>query len=160
MQVVQPCVAQWNTNGTITMQSFSTKAGCTSYNFLSEPLLCAGGGTGVFRPDPDHECSQCRRVLEQDARASPSDTSVQFRAEVFNLANTFNFYQQQPNSSLTSSSFGTVVKANVSSNNGNQPRVHSVVGEVQLLVTRLTFEANDIFGKQCRKPKPLRLLKP
>ena len=29
VQVVQPCVAQWNTSGTITMQSFSTKAGCT-----------------------------------------------------------------------------------------------------------------------------------
>lgn len=39
VQVVQPCVAQWNTNGTITMQSFSTKAGCTAYNFLSEPLF-------------------------------------------------------------------------------------------------------------------------
>jgi hypothetical protein len=26
VQVVQPCVAQWNTNGSITLQSFSTKA--------------------------------------------------------------------------------------------------------------------------------------
>jgi len=32
-----------------------------------------------------------------------------------------NIYQQQPNSTLTSSGFGTVNKANVSSSNGNQP---------------------------------------
>ena len=48
---------------------------------------------------------------------------MQFRAEVFNVSNKFNFYQQQPNSTLTSSAFGTVNKANVSSTNGNQPRV-------------------------------------
>jgi hypothetical protein len=48
---------------------------------------------------------------------------VQFRAEVFNLSNKFNFYQAQPNSTLTSSAFGSVTKASVSNSNGNQPRV-------------------------------------
>jgi hypothetical protein len=38
------------------------------------------------------------------------------------VMNTYNFYQQQPNSTLTSSSFGTVVPANVSSNNSSAPR--------------------------------------
>ena len=121
VQVVQPCVAQWNTNGTITMQSFSTKAGCTSYNFLSEPLYAPAAEpsySGQIRtmsaPNFDASLNKTTRITER--------TSVQFRAEVFNLANTFIFYQQQPTSSLTSSSFGTVVPANVSSNNGNQPR--------------------------------------
>lgn len=121
VQVVQPCVAQWNTNGTITMQSFSTKAGCTNYNFLSEPLFAPSAEpaySGQIRtmsvPNADASLNKTTRITER--------ASVQFRAEVFNLTNTFNFYQSQPNSTLTSSSFGTVVKANVSSSNGNQPR--------------------------------------
>jgi hypothetical protein len=121
VQVVQPCVAQWNTNGTITMQSFSTKAGCTSYNFLSEPLFAPAAEpafSGQIRtmsvPNADVSLNKTTRITER--------ASVQFRAEVFNVTNTFNFYQSQPNSTLTSSSFGTVVKANVSSSNGNQPR--------------------------------------
>jgi hypothetical protein len=121
VQVVQPCVAQWNTNGTITMQSFSTKAGCADYNFLSEPLFAPAAEpaySGQIRtmsiPNADISINKTTRITER--------TSLQFRAEVFNVTNTFNFYQQQPNSTLTSSSFGTVNKANVSNSNGNQPR--------------------------------------
>jgi hypothetical protein len=121
VQVVQPCVAQWNTNGTITMQSFSTKAGCSDYNFLSEPLFAPAAEpafSGQIRtmsiPNADVSLNKTTRITER--------TSVQFRAEVFNVTNTFNFYQSQPNSTLTSSSFGTVNKANVSNSNGNQPR--------------------------------------
>jgi hypothetical protein len=65
-------------------------------------------------PNIDASLNKSTRITER--------TSVQFRAEVFNLANHFIFYQAQPNSTLTSSSFGTVVPANVSSSNGNQPR--------------------------------------
>ena len=122
VQVVQPCVAQWNTNGTITMQSFSTKAGCTDYNFLSEPLFAPAAEptySGQIRtmsaPNTDASLNKTTRITER--------ASVQFRAEVFNVSNKFNFYQSQPNSTLTSSAFGTVNKANVSSSNGNQPRV-------------------------------------
>jgi hypothetical protein len=121
VHVVQPCVAQWNTNGTITMQSFSVAAGCTSYNFLSEPLYAPAAEpafSGQIRtmsaPNVDASLNKTTRITER--------TSLQFRAEFFNLANTFNFYQQQPNATLTSSSFGTVVPANASSNNSSQPR--------------------------------------
>jgi hypothetical protein len=122
VQVVEPCVAQWNTNGTITLQSFSVKAGCTDYNFLSEPLFAPAAEptySGQIRtmsaPNTDASLNKSTRIRER--------MSMQFRAEVFNLSNKFNFYQQQPNSTLTSSAFGTVNKANVSSSNGNQPRV-------------------------------------
>jgi len=121
VHVVQPCVAQWNTNGSITMQSFSVAAGCTSYNFLSEPLYAPAAEpaySGQIRtmsaPNVDASLNKSTHITEH--------TSLQFRAEVFNLANTFNFYQAQPNSTLTSSSFGTVVPANVSSNNSSAPR--------------------------------------
>ena len=122
VQVVQPCAAQWNTNGSITLQSFSTKAGCTDYNFLSEPLFAPSAEpafSGQIRtmsaPNADVSLNKTTRIRER--------TSVQFRAEVFNVSNKFNFYQSQPNSTLTSSAFGTVNKANVSSSNGNQPRI-------------------------------------
>jgi hypothetical protein len=115
-------VAQWNTNGTITPQSFSTKAGCTSYNFLSEPLFAPAAEptySGQIRtmsaPNADASLNKTTRIRERE--------TVQFRAEVFNVSNKFNFYQSQPNSTLTSSAFGTVNKANVSSSNGNQPRI-------------------------------------
>jgi hypothetical protein len=121
VQVVKPCVAQWNTNGSITMQSFSVADGCTSYNFLSEPLYAPAAEltySGQIRtmsaPNVDASLNKTTRITER--------TSIQFRAEVFNLANTYNFYQQQPNSTLTSSSFGTVVPANASSNNSSAPR--------------------------------------
>jgi hypothetical protein len=103
------------------MQSFSTKAGCTSYNFLSEPLFAPAAEpafSGQIRtmsaPNADASLNKTTRITER--------ASVQFRAEVFNVSNKFNFYQSQPNSSLTNAAFGTVNKANVSSSNGNQPR--------------------------------------
>ena len=104
------------------MQSFSTKAGCTDYNFLSEPLFAPAAEptySGQIRtmsaPNTDASLNKTTRITER--------TAVQFRAEVFNLSNKFNFYQSQPTSTLTSSAFGSVNKANVSSSNGNQPRI-------------------------------------
>jgi hypothetical protein len=121
VHVVQPCVAQWNTNGIITMQAFSVAAGCSSYNFLSLPLYAPSAEpnySGQIRtmsgPTMDASLNKTTRITER--------TSLQFRAEAFNVMNTYNFYQQQPNSTLTSSSFGTVVPANVSSNNSSAPR--------------------------------------
>ena len=82
------------------MQSFSTKAGCSSYNFLlplfapsAEPLY-SGQIRTMSVPNADVSLNKTTRITER--------TSVQFRAEVFNVTNTFNFYQSQPNSTLTS----------------------------------------------------------
>lgn len=103
------------------MQSYSVAAGCSSYNFLGLPLYAPAAEpafSGQIRtmsaPNVDFSLNKTTRITEH--------TNIQFRAEVFNLMNTFSFYQQQPNSTLTSSSFGTVVPANVSSNNGTAPR--------------------------------------
>ena len=47
---------------------------------------------------------------------------LQFRAEVFNLANTYWFGRQQFNSTATSASFGTITKSSIAFTNSNQPR--------------------------------------
>ena len=47
---------------------------------------------------------------------------IQFRAEVFNVTNTYWFGRQQFNSTATSSAFGTLNKASIAFTNTNQPR--------------------------------------
>ena len=51
-------------------------------------------------PNTDAPLTKMTRIRDR--------VSVQFRAEVFNVSNNFNLYQQQPKSTLTSSPFGTV----------------------------------------------------
>jgi hypothetical protein len=118
---VKPCVAQWNDNGSITMQAFSTAAGCTDYNFLIAPRYAPR-----FTPSRDP-----RLRLNSPPTASFSLNKmtvisermrVQFRAEVFNLTNTYWFGRQQFNSTATSSAFGTMNKASLAFTNTNQPR--------------------------------------
>jgi hypothetical protein len=119
---VKPCVAQWNDNGTITMQGFSTAAGCgTDYNFLIAPRYAPR-----FAPSRD---PRLRLNSPPTADVSLNKVTVikermriQFRAEVFNLTNTYWFGRQQFNSTATSSAFGTLNKASVAFTNTNQPR--------------------------------------
>jgi hypothetical protein len=47
---------------------------------------------------------------------------IQFRAEAFNITNTYWFGRQQFNSTPTSSAFGTLNKASIAFTNTNQPR--------------------------------------
>jgi len=118
---VKPCVAQWNDNGSITMQAFSVAQGCTDYNFLIPPRFAP---RMVPLRDP-----HLRMNSPVTADLSITKMTVikermrlQFRAEVFNLANTFWFGRQQFNSTATSSSFGTINKSTIAFTNSNQPR--------------------------------------
>ncbi len=118
---IKPCVAQWNDNGSITMQSFSTAYGCTDYNFLITPRYAPR-----FTPARDP-----RLRMNSPATADLSLNKVtqinermrvQFRAEVFNLTNTFWFGRQQFNSTATNAAFGTLTKSSLAFTNTNQPR--------------------------------------
>jgi len=118
---VRPCVAQWNDNGSITMQPFSTAAGCTDYNFLIAPRYAPR-----FTPSRD---PRLRLNSPPNADISLNKITtitekmrIQFRAEAFNLTNTYWFGRQQFNSTATSSAFGTLNKASVAFTNTNQPR--------------------------------------
>ena len=59
---------------------------------------------------------------EQRPRSSMKGCGIQFRAEAFNLTNTYWFGRQQFNSTATSSAFGTMNKASLAFTNTNQPR--------------------------------------
>jgi hypothetical protein len=76
-------------------------------------------------PNTDASLNKTTRIKER--------TSVQFRAEVFNLSNKFNFYQAQPNSTLTSSAFGSVDEGECKQQQRRSAKSHSAFGKVELL---------------------------
>ncbi len=118
---VKPCVARWNDNGTITMQPFSTQYGCTDYNFLELPRFAprlTSNYDGRLRlravPTMDMSLNKITRITER--------TSIQFRAEAFNVLNTYNFYNAHFNNNPESTTFGSLDKASVGIQEVNNPR--------------------------------------
>jgi len=121
IQAVKPCVLRWNENNTITMQAFSTDYGCTEANFLQVPRF-----NPRYHPDYD---GRIRLQTVQMADASLNKTtriterfSVQFRAECFNVANSFFIVSQQFNNNVENVQFGSLIKAAVSAPASNYPR--------------------------------------
>jgi hypothetical protein len=118
---VSPCVEVWNNTGSITMQAYSVKAGCTDANFLVLPPY-APSMTPTYdgrlrlrsRPTADFSLTKMTVITER--------MSAQFRAEVFNVTNTFNFWNLGFNNNPQSSSFGTLQPASASYAQGNYPR--------------------------------------
>ena len=103
------------------MQPASVTAGCKDYNFLIAPRYAPR-----FTPSRD---PRLRLNSPPTADLSLNKTTIikermrlQFRAEVFNLTNTYWFGRQQFNSTATSSAFGTMNKASIAFTNTNQPR--------------------------------------
>ena len=118
---VKPCVARWNDNGTITMQPFSTQYGCTDANFLELPRFAprlTPNYDGRLRlhtvPTMDMSLNKMTRITER--------TSVQFRAEAFNVFNTYYFYAANFNNNPESTTFGSLDKASVATGSANYPR--------------------------------------
>jgi hypothetical protein len=118
---VKPCVARWNDNGTITMQPFSVQYGCTDYNFLELPSYAprlTPNYDGRLRlqtvPTADVSLNKTTRITER--------TSIQFRAEAFNVFNSYYFYGMNFNNNPESTTFGTLDKASVDTGSANFPR--------------------------------------
>lgn len=121
VQAVRPCVAKWNDDGSITMQPFSVQYGCTDYNFLITPRYAPrftpyrdGRIRQQSMPNIDFSLNKMTRVTEK--------THVQFRAEAFNLTDSFRIYNQQFSNNANSSQFGSLIRANVGSFNSSAPR--------------------------------------
>ena len=121
VQGVTPCVAQWNNNGSITMLAYSVSAGCTSANFIVSP-----------RYSPRYEPNRVGNIRLQGFRlidmsldkttAINERLRLQFRAEVFNLFNSFFLTNQAFDNGATNTTFGSIIKAGVSAPNSNYPR--------------------------------------
>ncbi len=118
---VRPCVGKWNDNGSITMQAYSVSYGCTDYNFLILPRYApymSPRRDGRLRlhaaPQADMSVSKNTPITER--------MSVQFRAEAFNIFNTFYFPLEQFNNNVDDANFGSIIKSTVAQGNANFPR--------------------------------------
>jgi hypothetical protein len=121
IQAVRPCVQRWNENNTITWMAYSLDAGCTEPNFLIVP-----------RFNPRYTPYRDSRVRFQGMRfidfsltkttAVSERYRVQFRAEVFNLTNSFRLVGAQFNNDPENVNFGSLLKSATSAPNSNYPR--------------------------------------
>ena len=121
MQAIQPCVNRWNENNTITMMPFSTDWGCTEADWLVAP-----------RYNPRYTPYRDGRIRLQTTKLADVSLNkmtrlterfnVQFRAEVFNVGNSFFITRAQFNNNAENPNFGSLIKAAVSAPDSNYPR--------------------------------------
>jgi hypothetical protein len=121
IQAVQPCVQRWNENNTITWMPFSLDAGCTEPNFLITPNY-----NPRYTPYRDnHVRFQGMRMFDFSLTKMTVINEryrLQFRAEVFNLTNSFWLVGAQFNNNPEDVNFGSLLKSSTSAPNSNYPR--------------------------------------
>lgn len=127
VQAVAPCVQRWNENNTITYLQHATDYGCKEANWLVVPR---------FNPRyTPFRASNIRlqgvRMLDMSLNKTTAINEryrVQFRAEVFNVTNSFRVIGAVFNNNAENVNFGSIEKAAVSAPQSNYPR------QVQLAV--------------------------
>ena len=128
VQAITPCVSRWNEDNTITMLRYSqVDWGCKDASWLVVPRYNAR-----YTPfqSPNIRLQGTMMVdasLNKDTQITEK-MRVQFRAEVFNLMNSFFVVAAAFNSNPENVNFGSVEKAAMSAPNSNYPR------QVQLAV--------------------------
>ncbi len=118
---VAPCVGRYNADNTISLQPYSVAYGCKDYNFLILPRYAPheapyrdGRLRGDAEPQFDMSINKTTRITER--------TSVQFRAEAFNVFNKFYIPLENFVNDPNSVNYGSIIKGTVSQGNANFPR--------------------------------------
>jgi len=122
VRAFKSCVIRWNNDNTITWMQYSLDQGCTEPNWLIVPPYTAPR----LLPDRDPSIRlQTVKMVDFSLTKMTRLTerfSVQFRAECFNLLNSFFDTRAQFNNTPDNPNFGTVNKAAISAPNSNYPR--------------------------------------
>ena len=118
---ILPCVLNWDNSNHISWEQYSTDYGCTQANWMIVPNY-----NPRYTPNYDGRV-RLQTVHLMDASLNKMTRigerySVQFRAECFNVMNSFFINTLQFNNDPTSANFGTVNKAAVSAPQSNYPR--------------------------------------
>jgi hypothetical protein len=121
VQAVQPCVLNWDNTNKITWEQYSLDYGCTQANWIIVPSY-----NPRYTPYYDGRVRlQTVRLMDASLNKMTRITerySLQFRAECFNVTNSFFINTAQFNSDPTNPNFGSIIKATVSAPQSNYPR--------------------------------------
>jgi carboxypeptidase family protein len=124
---VRPCVLKMSADGSVAPQPYSISYGCgtdpSTYNFLFVPSSLYAPRMSPLHfnnlrlhatPQFDMSVNKLTRITEH--------TSVQFRAEAFNIMNTFYLPIQQFTNNVDDANFGSIIKGTTAQGNANFPR--------------------------------------
>jgi hypothetical protein len=127
IQVIKPCTARWNDDGTVAMLGFSQDFGCKEANWLMYNTTYNPRYTQYYEPRIRYQTMRLADVSLNKMTQLSEKLRVQFRFEVFNVANSFFVLQggsgtQTINNVPDNAAFGILYKSTVSAPQSNYPR--------------------------------------
>ena len=122
---VRACVGKMADSGVIALQPYSVNvSGCTldSINFLQFPSYAPARGTPLRTGDIRTQATAVADMSIGKTFRFNERMSFQFRAEAFNVFNTYWMAREHFQNNLDASTFGQIIKGSVATGNTNWPR--------------------------------------